>query len=92
MTLPGGFHPDAPMKKAHQFSSGHRKQVMASERCGCFFCESVFAPSAIEEWIDEDDGTALCPKCGIDSVIGDASGEPVTDKAFLAEMRAYWFS
>ena len=41
------------------------------------------------EWID-DDNTALCPKCGIDSVIGTKSGYPIT-KEFLGQMQAHWF-
>jgi acetone carboxylase gamma subunit len=43
--------------------------------------------------MDERDGvgqTALCPECGIDSVIGDASGYPITE-AFLGKMKTFWF-
>ena len=47
------------------------------------------------EWIDEDKNevgqTALCPYCGIDSVIGSASGISL-DKQFLTEMYKVWFS
>jgi hypothetical protein len=32
----------------------------------------------------------MCPKCGIDSVIGNRSGYPI-DKAFLEAMRSHWF-
>jgi len=35
--------------------------------------------------------TALCPRCGIDSVIGSASGYPITAD-FLLMMRKYYFS
>ena len=35
-------------------------------------------------------GRALCPSCGIDSVIGDASGFPITEE-FLVAMEARWF-
>ena len=42
---------------------------------------TVFKPADILEWTD-DDQTALCPNCGIDSVIGDKSGYPVTDLDF----------
>lgn len=50
----------------------------------------------IHEWIDVlDDSdigqTAMCPYCGIDSVIGSASGFPITPE-FLMRMRAYWFN
>jgi len=83
--------PIAPLKRAHKSSSMHREQVLASAVCGCFHCRATFSPSAIDEWTD-DDQTALCPKCSIDSVIGDASGEPVGDDLFLLRMRMYWFS
>jgi hypothetical protein len=36
------------------------------------------------------DQTALCPHCGIDSVISSASGYPIT-AAFLHRMHDYWF-
>ncbi|KAB0489149.1 cytoplasmic protein, partial [Pseudomonas vancouverensis] len=34
--------------------------------------------------------TALCPKCGIDSVIGSASNAPVNPE-FLLKMYEHWF-
>lgn len=71
----------------------HREEVLASESCGCFYCCAIFAPAAIDEWIDEWEGTgqtALCPRCGIDSVIGSESGYPVT-REFLKQMKTYWF-
>ena len=34
---------------------------------------------------------AMCPKCGIDSVLGDASGFMLS-KNFLDGMNARWFS
>jgi hypothetical protein len=51
----------------------------------------IFAPSEIVEWIPDSKGTAICPYCGIDSVIGESSGYPIT-KGFLEEMNRYWFS
>ncbi|RZJ42474.1 MAG: cytoplasmic protein [Brevundimonas sp.] len=68
----------------------HRKQVEQSSLCGCFYCETNFEPARVEEWTDDDD-TALCPNCGIDSVIGDASGVAVTDADFIRRMHNYWF-
>jgi hypothetical protein len=67
--------------------------VVASQRCGCFHCLAVFEPDEIEDWVDErsgDDVTALCPRCGVDSVIGSTSGYPIT-KEFLREMKLHWF-
>jgi hypothetical protein len=51
-------------------------------------------PSLVSEWLDEvnDVGTtAMCPRCGIDSVIGAASGFPISAE-FLGAMRGYWFA
>ena len=86
-----GF-PDA-IQQAHAHSSNHRGEVIESSSCGCFYCCAVFPPSQIEEWVDEVHGegqTALCPRCGVDSVLGNASGVPI-ESDFLAAMKAYWF-
>jgi len=74
---------------AHEHSSRHREELTRSEQCGCFFCLAIFGPSAVKKWIDAQT-TATCPQCGIDSVIGSASGYPIT-KDFLAKMQEYWF-
>ena len=55
-----------------------------------FICLAEFEPEAIADWVDESGVTALCPKCGIDSVIGSASGFPIT-RDFLEQMRKHWF-
>ena len=75
--------------QAHGHSIYHREEILASTICGCFYCKATFPPSAIGSWTD-DDTTALCPRCGIDSVIGDASGYPI-DGSFLSTMRSHWF-
>ena len=82
---------DPDLIRAHKHSSRHRAELEGSDKCGCFYCLSTFASSEIVDWLEEGDGTALCPRCGIDSVIGSQSGYPITD-AFLREMNRYWFS
>jgi hypothetical protein len=74
--------------KAH--SSKHRAEVEASARCGCFFCFRQFAPTAIKAWT-ESNQTALCPNCGMDAVIGNASPYQLDDK-FLRRMHGQFFS
>ena len=50
-----------------------------------------FPPKEIKDWIKDKNGpTALCPHCGIDAVIGESSGYPITED-FLKEMNEYWF-
>ncbi|MEY3298224.1 MAG: hypothetical protein RLZZ597_1484 [Cyanobacteriota bacterium] len=61
---------------------------MSNPNSGCL---AIFSPTAIIEWTDEGDSTALCPRCGIDAVIGSASGYPITP-TFLQAMHAYWFA
>ena len=75
---------------AHQFCANNRKQLEQSSICGCFYCGKIFNPIEITEWIPEKSGTALCPYCGIDSVIGEASGFQIMEQ-LLKEMNQYWF-
>ena len=87
---------DEDLLLAHRFSNNHMRQLKNDKVCGCFFCLSIFPPSEIETWLIADNnadrlGTALCPYCGIDSVIGESSGYPIT-KEFLGKMKAIWFS
>ena len=74
---------------AHEWSSYHRETLKESSLCGCFYCLEVFPPTEIEDWTDDDD-TALCPKCGIDSVIGSVSEYPI-EREFLKKMHDRWF-
>jgi hypothetical protein len=81
---------DDQLKTAHTHSSHHRSEIEASSQCGCFNCCSVFAPTEIDQWC-HDEQTAVCPRCSIDSVIGDASNLQVQDMKFLKRMKVYWF-
>jgi hypothetical protein len=80
--------------EAHIKSARHRVEVMAAENCGCFYCCAQFVPREITDWVDpvSDDmqagTTALCPKCGIDSVIPMEAG---IDAEFLRRMKRHWF-
>lgn len=77
---------------AHQNCRCNRTQLRKSDMCGCFQCGEIFKPSHLlsEDWTDDGE-TALCPFCGMDSVIGDAAGFPISDK-FLDEMKVHRFS
>lgn len=80
---------DVEYEAAHRRSIYHRQEILQSDLCGCFFCLRTFRPWEIAAWTDEGD-TALCPFCRIDSVIGSASGFPLTDE-FLRGMNKKWF-
>lgn len=79
--------------RAHRHSIRHRDEILASSQCGCFYCEALYSPAEVTDWVDEWEGvgqTALCPRCGIDSVIGSECGYPLTPE-FLSDMRTHWF-
>lgn len=76
--------------EAHEFASNHREKLLKDRKCGCFCCLKIFDPKEIQSWIKDTSGTALCPYCGVDSVIGEYSGYPITTE-FLKKMQQYWF-
>ena len=76
--------------EAHKFSINHMPELKNDSSCGCFYCMSIFSPNEIDEWVEDKHATALCPYCGIDSVIGESSGYPITTE-FMKRMNEYWF-
>ncbi len=77
-------------KAAHKRCTKHRHVMEKSETAGCFYCLEVFPTGEVKEWTDGQT-TALCPKCGIDSVIPSTPDFPVTEDV-LKQMEAYWFA
>lgn len=77
------------LQKAHDACSYHSEEIARSELCGCFHCLTVFQSPWISEWIDAGK-TALCPACGIDSVIPATAGYPLNEE-FLRAMYNRWF-
>ena len=77
------------LEQAHKHCFKNRDEQAKSLLCGCFYCERTFPSAKIDEWIDEGQ-TAMCPFCGIDSVLGSASGFEL-GKEFLHRMNERWF-
>ncbi len=67
-------------------ASKNRVEVLGSENCACFSCFRRFTPAQVTRWIDAKQ-TALCPMCGIDTVLGSAGGG--FDETFLRRMSIY---
>jgi len=74
---------------AYKHASFHRVEVLRSSTCGCIHCLSTFETSEIKTWIDTGQ-TAVCPRCGMDSVIGSEAGMALTNE-FLSAMHDRWF-
>ncbi|MBO4440358.1 MAG: cytoplasmic protein [Spirochaetaceae bacterium] len=76
---------------AHRYSLSNYDMLSQDKICGCFYCCKTFEPAKITEWVNDKKGkTAICPFCGIDSVIGESSGFPITEE-FLKAMKQRWF-
>lgn len=86
---------------ATRHAANNQVEIEASRLCGCFYCMQTFVPADIVAWsgldvsnFDNPDaasaGTALCPRCGSDSVIGDQSSYPI-EPDFLSRMHDAWF-
>jgi len=86
---------------AYRHTSNNWAEIAASKLCGCCNCMQAFPSDEIVAWagldmtrIDDPDAvkkqTALCPRCGSESVIGDKSGYPINGQ-FLTRMNEAWF-
>lgn len=86
----GASMKDFDLDAAHDASWCHQEQLSKDNKCGCFYCLKIFSPAEIKTWIDDNSGTAVCPYCGVDSIIGESSGFPITEE-FLSIMKKRWF-
>ena len=77
----------------YSLSIRNEESILKSDFCGCFHCISILAATDVKssEMMVEKDGfkTAICPICGIDSVLGDASVEISAE--LLEAMNSHFF-
>lgn len=69
------------LKDAHRHSFQNAKELEYSKLCGCFYCLKIYSSKIINEYTE--DKTAVCPYCGVDSVIGDSSGIPISKSFYM---------
>ena len=92
-------------EKASDLTMFNRDIISKSDDAACYSCMRVFKASDVCEFIDDgvfdsdstrdhitQDITALCPCCGIDAVLGDATGLPIHNLEYLQTMHAFGFS
>lgn len=77
------------LENLHTYSTNNRRFVAISDKCYCFYCRACVDHSEIVDYL-KDEQTAVCPKCGIDSIIPDRIDETV-DESIIAKLHAYWF-
>lgn len=80
------------LREIYSHSIRNRKELKKSKKCGCFYCMEIFNPCDIKHWYREKGGekTAICPHCGIDSIIAETEDYKIT-KELLEEMRKEYF-
>lgn len=77
--------------KIHQTTIFNKKSIKnKNHACGCFSCLQTFDSSLITKTCDNNQ-TALCPFCEIDSVIHETRTRKVTD-SLLTQMYNRYFS
>lgn len=76
-------------EKLHAYSSNNKELIEKSEYCHCFHCKKKFNSKEVDQYL-EIENTALCPHCGIDSVIPDCIDETI-DNELIEGMNKYWF-
>ena len=81
------------LKAVYSNSIRNEESILKSNLCGCFHCISILAATDVKssEMVVEKDGfkTAICPICGIDAVLGDASVEITAE--LLEALNEYYF-
>jgi len=96
---------DNELQKLHDLSTLNRYAIDASDQIGCFHCERMWDPLEfpIKEWCDgnfceenkdtpgEGNATALCPFCGIDSILTKLGAGEITTE-MLDAMNRRWFT
>jgi len=76
------------IRKAPMYAFKNREAVLQSQVCGCYNCLEVIQVEDIDLWTDDDE-TALCPKCTMDTLLPESLGCPL-DTTSLMEIRDHW--
>ncbi len=65
-----------------------KEDIALSQKCGCFFCTKIFDSSEALDYLP-DNGNAICPYCGADSVFSDSKVDITPE--LLKYMYKVWF-
>jgi len=81
------------LTEAHKHTRNNYDELKSSRYCGCCCCMSIYPSAKVNRacCISMERDTFFCPLCGIDCVIGDASGYELTPE-FLGAMNEHWFN
>lgn len=77
------------IRKAPMYAFKNKQAIETSQICGCYNCLNIINVKDIEFWTDDDE-TALCPNCTLDTLIAESFNVPL-DKETLGKIRNHWF-
>lgn len=73
---------------------GNRKEIEASSHCVCLYCQEVYRATEVKDYIIDSSldfkETALCPRCGANTVLGDVTGIPFYEE-LIAKLHCHYF-
>jgi NAD-dependent SIR2 family protein deacetylase len=76
------------LQRIYQHSRLNRPFMVPGSGCRCFHCLKEFAAEEVSRWTDGGE-TALCPRCGIDSVLSNNADELTDD--LIRQLQATFF-
>ncbi len=84
---------DSPYSfKLSELAFNNRHLLGQSDLCGCFYCLSLFSYQDITKWKNDTyDQTAICPFCGMETVIPSNNNYKLTVN-FLRKLYNFYFS
>ena len=66
-------------------------EILHSKTCSCIFCRQQYDARKVNDWVNDENGmSAICPECGMDTVIGDSGGEPLDKETLKALNLAFY--
>ena len=77
------------IKGAIDFATSNREMLEKSSKAGCYYCMKIYDASEVTDFLEQEE-TALCPKCGIDSVLPSSSPYELTAEN-LSKLYRFWF-
>lgn len=77
-------------REQHSHVLKNREEINNSRYCACGYCRKRYLATEIVKWVDRKATTAICPRCGVDAVLGDACGFELTDE-LLETIYKEWF-
>ena len=68
----------------------NKTRIASSRQAGCYHCCKIYPAESVTLFTDNGQ-TAICPECGVDSVLGSASGIELTVEN-LEKINKEWLS